>query len=328
MQKVARSSLKESGNCCAALYDDLTTDPHGYTMRTLLLAHGSALSNLPLFVAIDAGILAARGIQAEAPELAEFKSTAALLRTGAASIGTTGFTQALVDHALPDPLRIVAGSGKLGMALVGQAGLDVRRLRGQRVGTFADDPMEALLFDALRMHGVGMDEVECVRFPKLDDAVSDLRTGGIAALTVVEPWISRFQAQGFDVLCDGLEAWGGEYPDTVLVARASFLAEQPDVVREVIECMLDAQALIERDPRAAARASAHRWPAFSHDELMAGIARQPPAVDIRPLAPSVLARAPTLEALGRMHITSRLPEILATNLLDELLDLRHAASGQ
>ncbi|MFM0326146.1 ABC transporter substrate-binding protein [Caballeronia glebae] len=296
-------------------------------MQTLLLAHGSALSNLPLFVAIDAGIFAARGIRAEAPELAAFKSTAALLRTGTASIGTTGFTQALVDHALPDPLRIVAGSGKLGMALVGRAGLDVSRLRGQRVGTFADDPMEALLFDALRIHGIGMDDVECVRFSTLGNAVSDLRSGRIAALTVVEPWISRFQAQGFNVLCDGLEAWDGEYPDTVLVARASFLAEHPDVVREVIGCMLDAEALIKRDPQAAVRASAHRWPAFSHDELMTGIARQPPAVDIRPLAQSVLARAPALEALARMHITSRLPDILAFDLLDELLDHRHAASS-
>ncbi|WP_244831182.1 ABC transporter substrate-binding protein [Caballeronia sp. TF1N1] len=288
-------------------------------MRKLLLAHGGALSNLPLFVAIDTGLLEARGLHAEAPELAEFKSTAALLRTGAAQLGTTGFTQALVDHALPDPLRIVGGSGKLGMALVGQGGLTVEALRGQRVGTFADDPMEALLYDALRIYGVGMSEVECVHFGSLTAAAGDLLAGRIAALTLVEPYISRFVAQGFDVLCDGIEAWGGDYPDTLLVARESFLVAQPDIVREVLAGMLEAQALIERDPHAALRASAHRWPEFSHDELLAGMARQPSDVDIRPLRASVLARASALEALGRMRITPRLSDIFALDLLDGLL---------
>jgi NitT/TauT family transport system substrate-binding protein len=289
-------------------------------MQTLVLAHGCALSNLPLFVAIDAGLLEARGLSAVAPELAEFKSTAALLRTGAAGMGTTGFTQALVDHALPDPLRIVGGSGKLGMALVGQAGLAVGELRGKRVGTFADDPMEALLFDALRLDGVAMDEIECIRFASLAEAMDDLCAGRVVALTMVEPWISRFVAEGFDVLCDGERAWRGEYPDTLLVARESFLAAHPDIVREVLAGMLEAQALILRDPDAAARASGHRWPEFSRDELLAGIAKQPPAVDIRPLRDSVLARATALEALGRMRITSRLTDIFALDLLDALLE--------
>jgi NitT/TauT family transport system substrate-binding protein len=293
-------------------------------MRTLLLAHGSALSNLPLFVAIDAGLLAARGWDAQAPELADFKSTAALLRSGAASIGTTGFTQALVDHARPDPLRIVGGSGKLGMALVGAADLDMQALRGRPVGTFADDPMEALLYDALRLHGIAMSEIECICFETLATAVDALRTGRVAALTMVEPWISRFETQGFHVLCDGRAAWGGDYPDTVLVARERFLAERPDVVRDVLAAMLEAQALIEHDPRAAARASAHRWPQFSLDELLAGMRRQPSDIDIRPLRECVLARASTLEALGSLRVTPRLHDIFALDLLDELVAPRDA----
>ncbi|HEF4774074.1 ABC transporter substrate-binding protein [Burkholderia multivorans] len=294
-------------------------------MQKLLLAHGGALSNLPLFVAIDGGLLKARGFAAQAPSYDGFQSTAEILASGAAGLGTTGFTRALVEHAQPDPLRIVGGSGKLGMALVAQPGIGVRDLRGCQVGTFAHDPMEVLLYDTLHAHHVSFGEIECIHYDSLGDAVRDLQERRIAALTVVEPWISRLEAQGFEVLCDGVHAWGGDYPDTLVVARASFLCAHPDIVRAVLSAMLEAQALILQDPAAAVRLSAHRWPEFTSDELLAGIARQPPDVDIRPLRHCILARASSLEALGRMRVTSNLSDIFALDLLDQVLGQRSPA---
>ncbi len=288
-------------------------------MRKLLLAHGSALSNLALFVAVDTGLFERQGLQVEAPPLAEFSSTAALLRSGQADLGTTGFTQALVDHARPDPLRIVGGSGKLGLALMGQSGLSMGRLRGQRVGTFGDDPMEVLLHDALHAHGIEPGQIERVLYPSLVEAVDDFLDGRIAALTLIEPWISRLRQQGFEVLCDGLHAWGGEYPDTLLVARKSFLEAHPEIVAAALRAMLDAQKAIEGDPREALRATAHRYPDFSLDELLAGVAAQPPVIDIRPLSRCILARAASLEALGRMHVTAALEDIFSFDLLAQTL---------
>jgi ABC-type nitrate/sulfonate/bicarbonate transport system substrate-binding protein len=288
-------------------------------MRKLLLAHGSALSNLALFVAVDTGLFERQGLQVEAPPLAEFSSTAALLRSGQADLGTTGFTQALVDHARPDPLRIVGGSGKLGMALMGQSGLSMGRLRGHRVGTFGDDPMEVLLHDALHAHGIEPGQIERVLYPSLVEAVDDFIDGRIAALTLIEPWISRLRQQGFEVLCDGLHAWGGEYPDTLLVARKSFLEAHPEIVAAALRAMLDAQKAIEGDPREALRATAHRYPDFSLDELLAGVAAQPPVIDIRPLSRCILARAASLEALGRVHVTAALEDIFSFDLLAQTL---------
>jgi NitT/TauT family transport system substrate-binding protein len=288
-------------------------------MRKLLLAHGSALSNLALFVAVDTGLFERQGLQVEAPHFAEFSSTAALLRSGEAELGTTGFTQALVDHARPDPLRIVGGSGKLGMALMGQPGLSMNDLRGQCVGTFADDPMEVLLHDALQAHGIESGQIERVLYPSLGQAVADFLHGRIAALTLIEPWISRLQRQGYPVLCDGLHAWGGEYPDTLLVARKSFLDAHPQVIVATLRAMLDAQQTIRTNPREALRASAHRYPEFTLDELLAGVAAQPPVIDIRPLASCILARAASLEALGRMHATAALEDIFSFDLLAQTL---------
>ncbi|HEX3638238.1 MAG TPA: ABC transporter substrate-binding protein [Paraburkholderia sp.] len=288
-------------------------------MQKLVLAHGSALSNLALFVAVDSGLFERHGLRAEAPPLTHFGSTAALLRSGEADLGTTGFTQPLVDHAQPDPLRIVGGSGKLGMALMGQPGLAMSDLRGQRVGTFADDPMEVLLHDALRVHGMDSMQIERVLYPSLAEAVGDLLAGRLAALTLIEPWISRLRPSGFEVLCDGLHAWGGDYPDTLLVARKSFLDAHPELIRAALRAMLDAQEAITNTPREALRASAHRYPEFTLDELLAGIAAQPPSVDIRPLRACILARARSLEALGRMQISGSIGEIFSFDLLEQTL---------
>src|SRR5260370_28353842 len=288
-------------------------------MQKLLLAHGSALSNLALFVAVDTGLFERYGLQVDAPHLAEFSSTAALLRSGEADLGTTGFTQALVDHARSDPLRIVGGSGKLGMALMGQSGLSMNDLRGQRVGTFADDPLEVLLHDALRVHGITPGQIERVLYPSLGDAVADFRDGRIVALTLIEPWISRLRLQGYEVLCDGLHAWGGEYPDTLLVARKSFLDAHPEVVVATLRAMLDAQQTIMNNPHEALHASAHRYPEFTLDELLAGVAAQPPIIDIRPLRECILARAQSLEALGRMQVSGSIGEIFSFDLLAQTL---------
>lgn len=289
-------------------------------MQKLLLAHGSALSNLALFVAVDTGLFEQYGLRTDAPPLAGFGSTAALLRSGQAELGTTGFTQALVDHALPDPLRIVGGSGKLGMALVGQSGSSMDELRTARVGTFADDPMEVLLHDALLAHRIDPAHVDRVLCSSLPQAVEDLVSGRIAALTLIEPWISRLRARGFAVLCDGMGAWGGEYPDTVLVARRSFLEAHAEIVTAALRAMLDAQRAIERNPRDALRASAHRYPEFTLDELSAGVAMQPPVIDIRPLRDCILARSASLETLGRMRAGPTLSDIFEFGPLVDALE--------
>jgi len=123
---------------------------------------------------------------------------------------TTGFTQALVDHARPDPLRIVGGSGKLGLALMGQSGLSMGRLRGPARRTpSATTRWKCSCNDALHAHWIEPGQIERVLYPSLVEAVDDFLDGRIAALTLIEPWISRLRQQGFEVLCDGLHAWGG-----------------------------------------------------------------------------------------------------------------------
>ena len=270
------------------------TDPPEHAV--LIFTHGGALSNLPLFLAIDAGLLDARGLDVRAPALDGFSSTASRLRDGSADIGTTGFTQVLADAEDLDPLVILAGSGIRGMALLGGPGTEMAGLDGP-VGTFADDPMQVMLADILRRHGLaGRVELRLAR--SLGEAAEALMSGGLRAVTTVEPWISRLVAAGATVLSDGTDVWGEDYPDTVLVARRSTAAARPGEIELVISALLEAERLIAADPDRALAAVAHRFPLFSPAELRSGLAGQPPRVDLRGLEGVVLDRWPTVRRLA------------------------------
>ena len=280
----------------------------------MILTHGGALSNLPLFLALDAGLLAARGLAVVAPPLDAFSSTVSRLRDGTADIGTTGFTQALADADDRDPLVIVAGSGVRGMALLGRSGSDIETLSGT-VGTFADDPMQVLLTDVIERHDLGARTT--VRFmTSLAEAAEALLSGAVAAITTVEPWIGRLQAQGATLLSDGTDLWGPDYPDTVLVTRRSVVDARPADVTTVIAAMLDAERMIVADPDGALAAVAHRFPLFSLADLRAGLHGQPPRVDLRGLEDVVLDRWPTVRRLAGRPSGPRPPGIIDLTCLD------------
>ena len=288
-------------------------------MSPLLLTHGGALSNLPLFLALDAGLFDAHGLAVEAAPPERFGATADRLREGRAAMGTTGFTQVLADADGADPLVVVAGSGMRGMALVGRAGADIASLAGGTVGVFADDPMQVLLADVLACHGLE-GQVTFRFLESLRAGAEALAAGEIAAFTTVEPWIGRLRHGGATVLADGADVWGADYPDTVLVARRSFVESDPDTVTTMIGAMLDAQWHIERDPAGALATVAHRFPGFSAEELRAGLRAQPSCVDIRGLEPVILGRWATVRRLQGRPASSPPPGLVDPRCLVAAMD--------
>lgn len=261
------------------------------------MTHGGALSNVPLFLALDAGLFRARGLALEAPALSGFGSTAVRLRRGKAVLGTTGFTQVLADAALADPLVLVAGSGLRGMAVLGQPGMRAADALCGTVLTFDDDPMAVLAQDV--MERCAVPPRVTLRFAEsLAGAADALRRGEATAITTVEPWISRLRSEGFSLLSDGTDVWGAEYPDTVLVARRSFVERNPRMLVAIIEAMLEAENMIRQDAAEALRIIAYRFPLFTLPELQLGLAGQPPRVDLRGLEDSVLGRWASVRRLA------------------------------
>jgi NitT/TauT family transport system substrate-binding protein len=287
----------------------------------LVLTHGCSLSNLPLFVAVGEGLFEAEGLQVEAPYFNDITSTAELLATGVADLGTAAFTQPLIDAFRADPPVLVAGSGLMGIAVLTREPVTgAAALAGRPVGTFRADPMEVLLHDVLAAAGLGMAEVDLRYFDVLDDAIKAWRAGELAALSLAEPFAGRLRAEGAHILSDGTELWGDPFPDTVLVASARFLRERPDQVRAAIRAMLRAEALIHADPRAALQHALEFYPGFEIDELAAAVVCQPSRVDIRELVPIVFARWDSLRSLTLVPAGAALPDAALTlDLLDEEL---------
>lgn len=274
----------------------------------LVLTHGCSLSNLPLFVAVGEGLFADEGLKVEAPYFDDISSTAELLSSGVADLGTAAFTQPLIDAQRPDAPVLVAGSGLMGISvLTRDPHRDATTLAGSPVGTFRSDPMEVLLHDVLGASGLGLDDVELRYFDVLTNAIEAWQAGELAAVTLAEPFAGRLRNAGAHILSDGTELWGDPYPDTVLVASGRLLRDRPECVRAAIRAMLRADAMIQADLAAMIVHATPFYPGFDHDELLAAAARQPARVDIRPLAGAVYARWDSLRALELVPIDAPPP---------------------
>lgn len=284
----------------------------------LVLTHGCSLSNLPLFVAVGERLFADEGLEVHAPYFNDITSTAELLATGEADLGTAAFTQPLIDAFREDPPVLVSGSGLMGVAVLAQPHIeDVASLAGQRVGTFRADPMEVLLHDVLAAAGLAMHEVQLRYFDVLDEAIDAWRAGELNALTLAEPYANRMRKEGARTLSYGTELWGDPFPDTVLVASAKFLRERPEQVRSAIRAMLRAEKLIASDPVAALEHALPFYPGFEVEELAAAARLQPAWVDIRPLRSAVFGRWESLQSLDLVPYGAQLPTgAVALDLLD------------
>ncbi|BBX10554.1 ABC transporter substrate-binding protein [Mycolicibacterium aichiense] len=282
--------------------------------ETLVLTHGCSLSNLPLFVAVGEGLFADQGLRVEAPYFDDITSTAELLATGVADLGTAGFTQPLIDSGRTDPPVLVAGSGLMGVFVLTREMLpDAAALAGAPVGTFRTDPMEVLLHDVLNAAGLAMSDVEIRYFDVLNHAIEAFEAGELAALTLAEPYAGRVCAAGAHVLSDGTDVWGDPFPDTTLVASSRFLRERPDQVRAAIRAMLRAHDLILTDLPAALRHARDYFPGYSLDELADAVGRQPSRIDIRDLTATVYGRWDSLRSLDLVSQDAEMP-LHAVNL--------------
>jgi ABC-type nitrate/sulfonate/bicarbonate transport system substrate-binding protein len=295
------------------------------TRDRLVLTHGCSLSNLPLFVAVGEGLFAAEGLQVEAPYFNDITSTAELLATGVADLGTAAFTQPLIDAFREDPPVLVAGSGLMGIAVMSRPDITTAAaLAGRPVGTFRADPMEVLLHDVLATAGLGMADVDLRYFDVLDEAIAAWNAGELAALTLAEPFTGRLRDAGAHLLSDGTQLWGNPFPDTVLVASAQLLRQRPELVRAAIRAMLRAEALIHADLAAACEHAREFYPGFDVAELAAAAARQPSKIDVRALESVVYGRWQSLRSLDLVPADAALPyHAVSFDLLtSELSDFR------
>jgi ABC-type nitrate/sulfonate/bicarbonate transport system substrate-binding protein len=251
-------------------------------VRRFVLTHGCSLSNAVLFVADDHDFFRREGVEVTLPLYRTMDTPETMIREGRSVLGTMSFLGPMTMNDLPDRPVVVCGSGSQGVSLLVHPGIaNAAGLRGQRVGTFVNDPLQLLLRDYCRAYQIsGVTETY---FSTLDEAIACFQSGEIAGITIVEPYATRLCESGAVELSDGTDVWGGEFPDTVFVSSESLLAEDPQAVYSAIRALRHAEMELARDPRAALERVVTQFPGYTVDELVTALAKTPVTTDIRHL---------------------------------------------
>jgi NitT/TauT family transport system substrate-binding protein len=160
----------------------------------------------------------------------------------------------------PDSVRVISGAASGGAALVVRDDItSVEDLVGERVATpslgntqdvaarayFADQGFETDL------EGGGDISIVPTDNPV---TVNEFRDGNVAGAWVPEPWASILVAEGGTKLVDESEVWpetDGQFVTTHLLVNAEFLADNPEVVRAVLEATVQANQYIADESDAA-----------------------------------------------------------------------------
>lgn len=138
--------------------------------------------------------------------------------------------------------RIVAGAASGGAALVVQPGiddagdLDGANLATPQLGNTQDVALRSWLADeGYETSTTGGGDVT-ISPTENAQTLTLFQAGDLDGAWLPEPWVSRLVVDaGAEVLVDEADLWeDGEFPTTVLLVRADFLAEHPETVRALV----------------------------------------------------------------------------------------------
>ena len=183
------------------------------------------------------------------------------LLTGEIDIGYIGPGPAVNGYNVSEgELQIIAGVSKAGAVLVKGKNSDIKTvhdLKNKKVsipqyGNTQDIVLRGLMKDNNLKDTVRGGTVEVVQATNPDVKML-LEEESIDAAFVPEPWGSRLEKEiEAEVVLDYNETWReGDYSSAVVVARAEFVKENPEVVKQFLEAHVDATDYINNRPKEA-----------------------------------------------------------------------------
>ena len=251
--------------------------------RTITVARCVGYCNLALFVASDRPTASRRDLKINLKYIANpGDHPIALAAPGGPSASVTPFTNVAAGFANDNKVRIIAGSGMNGLALISQPEVaTLRDLAGKTIGTFRADTLEVFAYDAVQ--SVGLERsVRFVYFADALEPLSALKNGEVDAITHVEPFVSNLvQDNNMNLLIRGEQLWNGNHPDCVLVSTTEQIDRNRSNLKDLILQMMMAQRQIENDLPSVAQRFAEPFYQMPPADLIAAAREQFPQIDIR-----------------------------------------------
>jgi NitT/TauT family transport system substrate-binding protein len=212
----------------------------------IIIADAKAIDHLNLYVAKELGLFKKHGIDVTIVEARDQSSARELVVSGQADLFWSCPSVAIATIASGAPIRIVAQvktpcSSRLFLPK-GSVVKTVADLKGKRVAGISPTCEGVLAYQRQVRQTGGRFIVEVSGGAR---AVADLAAGSIAGAILEEPHASIAEAKGFPSLP---QAGAAAMPCRTINARTGILRDNPDAVKRLVAALVEANALIRKDP--------------------------------------------------------------------------------
>jgi NitT/TauT family transport system substrate-binding protein len=268
---------------------------------TINAVHGQGFCNLNFFLANAAGTAKEDGVDLNLIPAPTFADMVNMLAAGQIDAGIMPYTTFLSLTDAGIPVKIVAGGGVGGLAMVAQPGLDANSdFKGKTVGTFQNDTVEILAYEWLKKKGVSFNDIKVQYFGTVPELMQAFIAGQLDIVAFVEPYGSVVMKEkpGTVLLSDGIDIFGQNYTDCILGVRAGLTTENPDGIKSLIKGMMRAQLMAETDPDGVLKQLIGTYYKTTYDLARVAMTKQHSIVDARGQEKFILARGQSMLELG------------------------------
>ena len=246
--------------------------------------HGSGFCNLNIFLAHSRQYSKAAGVELEFVNTPTSAEMVTFLGMGQVDIGLMPYTSFMALYDAGAPVKIVAGGGVEGCAIVARPGLDTpEKLKGKTLGTFQLDTLEVMPYDYLKKHKISFKDVKVRYMGNTPEAIEAFKAGALDWICTIEPYASALvnDVKGAVMLTDGIDMYGKGYTDCVLAARASLIKDNPAGLKAIIKGMMQAQYDAETQTDAVLKELVGKYYKTSMENAKIAQGKQPAIVDAR-----------------------------------------------
>lgn len=263
--------------------------------------HGTGFCNLNLFLAHSRQYAKASGTElvfVNTPTSAEMVT---FLGMGQVDLGLMPYTSFMALYDAGAPVKIVAGGGVEGCAIVARPGLDTpEKLKGKTLGTFQLDTLEVMPYDYLKKNNISFKDVKVRYMGNTPEAVEAFKAGAIDWICTIEPYASALvnDVKGAVMLTNGVDLYGKGYTDCVLASRSSLMKDNPAGLKAIIKSMMQAQLDAETNTDDVLKELVGKYYKTSMENAKIAQGKQPAIVDARSQTDFILQRTDSVMEMG------------------------------
>ena len=224
------------------------------------------LMYLPLYVAMEEGLFAKRGLDIDLKFAGNDDQVFATVISGEAQFGVGDPVFSAISHDKGGPGKVVAMMiTRLGLSgVTNKSNVPVirtaKQLDGLRISSFPEPSTVFTQISALKQdHNLN---TQIVQAP-FGGQMALLETDSVDIAVDIEPNVSIFEDKGYRVVFD-MSPWVDEQAITGITANEDFIKKNPQTVQKIVDALQEAVTLLYSKPEVAYRTGKKIYPDLSY----------------------------------------------------------------